>query len=84
MATHGGRGRLIARWTANEGGQNRGNDTLFLSELADEEILAVAAVAPMDTPADLDTELGAVFASLHRVGLAWSDDGRTRRLRSAA
>ncbi len=66
---------------------------------ADGEQTAVVMAALMDTPAGLDVaalagrfrkgrgieaKIGAVLAALHRMGLAWSDDGRTWRLRRAA
>jgi len=66
---------------------------------ADAEQTAVVMAALMDTPAGLDAagiaarfrkgrgleaKIGAVLAALHRMGLAWSDDGRTWRLRRAA
>ncbi|MDK9698339.1 MAG: hypothetical protein OEL76_18350 [Siculibacillus sp.] len=66
---------------------------------ADAEQTAVVMAALMDTPAGLDaaslaarfkkgrgieTKITAVLAALHRMGLAWSDDGKTWRLRRAA
>ncbi len=66
---------------------------------ADAEQTAVVMAALMDTPAGLDAaalaarfkkgrgieaKIAAVLAALHRLGLAWSDDGRTWRLRRAA
>lgn len=65
----------------------------------DAEQTAVVMAALMDTPAGLDAagiaarfrkgrgieaKIAAVLAALHRMGLAWSDDGRTWRLRRAA
>ncbi len=32
----------------------------------------------------LEDKIGAVLSALHRMGLTWSDDGRTWRLRRAA
>lgn len=66
---------------------------------ADGEQTAVVMAALMDTPAGLDVaalagrfrkgrgiedKIRAVLAALHRMGLAWSDDGTTWRLRRAA
>jgi hypothetical protein len=66
---------------------------------ADAEQTAVVMAALMDTPAGLDAaalaarfkkgrgieaKITAVLAALHRLGLAWSDDGNTWRLRRAA
>lgn len=66
---------------------------------ADGEQTAVVMAALMDTPAGLDAaavaarfrkgrgieaKIRAVLAALHRMGLAWSDDGETWRLRRAA
>lgn len=47
--------------------------------------LEVAAIAARFRKArGLDTKITAVLAALRRMGLAWSDDGRTWRLRRAA
>lgn len=66
---------------------------------ADAEQTAVVMAALMDTPAGLDAatlaarfrkargieaKIAAVLAALHRMGLAWTDDGETWRLRRAA